>query len=120
MELYELTIKEAQEGLREKKFSSRELVESCLAQIKKLEPKLNAFITVCEKEALEEAERADEVLSQRPTTNDQRPLLGIPIALKDLYSTKDIRTTAASKVLSDYIPPYDATTVKKLKEAGGI
>lgn len=120
MELNELTIKEAQEGLRNKKFSSRELVKSCLAQIKKLEPKLNAFITVCEKEAIEQAKKADGILSQRLTTNDQRPLLGIPIALKDLYSTKGIKTTAASKVLDDYIPPYDATTVTKLKAAGAI
>ena len=59
MELYELTIKEAREELREKKFSSRELVSACLARIKKLEPKLNAFVTVCEEEALEDAKRMD-------------------------------------------------------------
>lgn len=113
MDLHQLTIKETQEGLRNKKFSSRELVKSCLAQIKKLEPKLNAFITVCEKEAMEQAKKADGILSQRP-------LLGIPIALKDLYSTKGIKTTAASKALDDYIPPYDATAVEKLKAAGAV
>lgn len=120
MQLNELTIKKAQEGLRNKKFSSRELVVSCLQRIKKLEPKLNAFITICEKGALEQATKADEILSQRPTANDQQPLLGIPIALKDLYSTKGIKTTAASKVLKNYIPPFDATVVRKLKDAGAI
>src|SRR3989338_6249553 len=102
MELYELTIKEAREELREKKFSSRELVSACLARIKKLEPKLNAFVTVCEEEALEDAKRMDG----RIKNGEDLPLLGIPIAIKDLFSTKNIRTTAASKVLDDYVPPY--------------
>lgn len=120
MELYELTIKEAQEGLKGNKFSSRELVEACLTRIKKLEPKLNAFITVCEKEAMEQAKSADNRIRNKELEDGDDDLLGIPIAFKDLYSTKDITTTAASKVLSDYIPPYDATVVKKLKEAGVI
>lgn len=120
MELNQLTIHEATDGLKGKKFSSFELVSACLARIKKLESKLNAFITVCEEEALEQAEKADETLSQGLKTKDQRPLLGIPLALKDLYSTKGIKTTAASRVLENYIPPYDATVVGKLKEAGAI
>ena len=113
MELNQLTIKEAKEGLKAKKFSSVELTRACLEQIKKYNSKLNAFITVCEEQALEEAKKADEQLNNYP-------LLGIPIALKDLYSTKGVLTTAASKVLKNYIPPYDATVVKKLKEAGAI
>lgn len=120
MELCELTIKEAREGLQNKKFSSRELVEACLGRIKKLEPKLNAFITVCEKEALGEAERADKILGRQKAEDGKSQLLGIPIAFKDLYSTKNIRTTAASRVLDDYIPVYDATAVAKLKAAGAI
>src|SRR3990167_974940 len=77
---------------------------------------LNAFITFCVKEALEEAKEAD----RRIKDEENFPLLGIPISLKDIYLTKGIRTTAASRVLDNYIPQYSATVVKKLKEAGGI
>ena len=65
MELHQLTIKEAQERLRTKKFSSLELVKSCLGRIKKLDSKINAFITVCEKEALEGAKKADKIISHQ-------------------------------------------------------
>ena len=116
MKLNELTIKEAKKGLKAKKFSSVELTKACLEQIKKYNKDLNAFIAVTEKEALEQAKKADELIS-----NDQDlPLLGIPIALKDLFSTKGVKTTAASKVLENYIPPFDATVVKKLKDAGAV
>ena len=120
MELNQLTIKEAQEGLGKKKFSSVELVRACLAQIKKNDEKINAFITVCEKETLQQAEETDELISKQETANSQTPLLGIPLGVKDLYLTKGIRSTAGSKVLDDYVPQYDATAVKRLKEAGAI
>jgi len=119
MSLNKLTIKEARDGLRQKKFSSLELTKACLEQIKKHNPTLNAFITVCEKEALETAKKSDELASQGDALKAM-PLLGIPIAFKDLFSTKGIKTTAASKVLNNYIPTYDATVVKKLKDAGAI
>ena len=92
-----------------------ELTSSCLEQIEKLNPEINAFITVSEL-ALDEARKADELRSN----NQELPLLGIPIALKDIYITKGLRTTAASNVLRDYIPQYDATVVRKLKEAGAV
>jgi len=117
MKLNQLTIKQAQEGLRNKKFSSVELTKACLEQIKKHNPSLNAFITVCEEDALESAKKADDLVSPGETL-EAKPLLGIPIALKDLFSTKGIKTTAGSKVLENYIPPYDATVVKKLKDVG--
>lgn len=116
MNLNQITIKEANKGLKSKKFSSFELVKACLEQIKKHDKNLNAFITVCEKEAFEQAKKADKTIAN----NDFLPLLGIPIALKDLFSTKGIKTTAGSKVLENYIPPYEATVVKKLKDAGAI
>jgi aspartyl-tRNA(Asn)/glutamyl-tRNA(Gln) amidotransferase subunit A len=114
MKLNFLTIKNAREGLKKKEFSSVNLVNACLEQIKQKD--LNAFITVCEKEALEQAEKADELIGD----GQKLPLLGIPIAAKDIYCTKGIRTTASSKVLKNYIPQYDATAIKKLKEAGAI
>lgn len=120
MELSQLTIQEAQEGLRQKKFSSVELVQACLTKIKELNSQLNAFITICEKEALKEAERADKAIYDTQYAIRHTPLLGIPVALKDLFCTKGIRTTAASKVLEDYVPVYDATAVRKFKEAGAI
>lgn len=116
--LNQLTIKEAQEGLKKKKFSSVELTKACLQQIKKHDKKINAFITVCEKQALAQAEKADEMMKQAKIS--EKTLLGIPIGIKDIYSTKGIRTTAGAKVLDNYIPVYDATAVKRLKEAGAV
>lgn len=119
MKLNELTIKDAKEGLKSKKFSSVELTKACLEQIKKHNRDLNAFITVTEKEALGQAKIADDLASQDQVLEAQ-PLLGIPIALKDIFSTKAIKTTAASNILKDYIPQYDATVVGKLKDAGAV
>lgn len=119
MKLNKLTIKEAGEGLKAKKFSSVEITKACLEQIKKHNKDLNAFITITEKEALEQARKADNLASQDQVLK-AKPLLGIPIALKDLFSTKGVKTTAASNVLRDYVPQYDATVVKKLKDAGAI
>ncbi|MEK7450714.1 MAG: Asp-tRNA(Asn)/Glu-tRNA(Gln) amidotransferase subunit GatA [Patescibacteria group bacterium] len=119
MKLNELTIKEAKEGLSKKEFSSVELTTACLRQIRKHNPSLNAFITITEKEALESAKKADDLASQGDAFKAS-PLLGIPITLKDLFSTKGIKTTAASKVLEDYVPTYDATVVSKLKDAGAV
>jgi len=116
MNLNQLTIKDAKEGLKAKKFSSIELTKACIEQIKKYNKDLSAFITITEKEALESAKKADELISNK----QDLPFLGIPVALKDLFSTKGIKTTAASNVLKDYVPEYDATVVRKLKDAGAV
>lgn len=116
MKLNELTIKQAREGLREKKFSSVELTKACLEQIKKHNKSLNAFITVTEKEALEQAKAADELISN----GQDLPLLGIPFSMKDVYLTKGIKTTAGSKVLESYIPVYSSTVYRKLIGAGAV
>ncbi|HVT01261.1 MAG TPA: Asp-tRNA(Asn)/Glu-tRNA(Gln) amidotransferase subunit GatA [Patescibacteria group bacterium] len=115
MKLNELTIKEARTGLKEKKFSSVELTQSYLDQIDRLNPDLNAFITINDK-AIEEAKEADKLIAD----GEDLPLLGIPLALKDIFMTKGIKTTAASNVLRDYVAQYDATAVTKLKNAGVI
>lgn len=116
MNLNELTIKEARIKLDAKEISAVELTKACLAQIKKLNPELNAVLTVCEDEALRQAELADA----RIENGESGSLLGIPYLCKDNIMAKGIRTTAASKILEKYIAPYDASVIKKLKEAGAI
>ncbi len=111
-----LTIKKAKEGLEKKQFSSVELTKACLEQIKKTEDKINAFVTVDGDKALSEAKTADEAIA----SGLRLPLLGIPIAIKDNFSTKDLKTTASSKLLDNYLPVYDATVVKKLKDSGMV
>ncbi len=121
MDIKSLTIAQAKKDLQEKKYSSVELTTAYLDRIEKLNPTLNAFITVSKAEALEQAKKADEQFSNLTIEQlSNYPLLGIPIALKDIYSTIGIRTTAGSTVLENYVPPFDATVVKKLKDAGTI
>jgi len=116
MKLNELTIKQAREGLDKKEFTSIELTVACLDVIKKENKKINAVLTVCEKEALEEAKKADERIARGEISE----LTGIPYLAKDNYLTKGVRMTAASKILENYIAPYDATVIKKLREAGAV
>ncbi len=110
-----LTIKTAQVKLTKKEVSSEELVKLCLNEIEKKD-NLNAFITVNKEGALRQAKFADQKIKD----GINLPLLGIPVAIKDLFLTKGLKTTAGSKVLENYIPQYDATVVKKLYEAGAI
>lgn len=116
MDIKHLTITKAKEALKNKEFSSVELTKTYLERIKTLEPKLNAFVTVTEEEALKNAKEADEKLAK----GEDLPLLGIPISVKDNFSTNGIRTTASSKVLDNYVPPFDSTVVAKLKAAGMV
>lgn len=116
MDLNGMTIKKAKEGLKEKKFSSVDLTKAYLERIKTVEPKVKAFVTVSEKEALKNAEAADKKIA----SGEDAPLLGIPLSVKDNFNTTGILTTASSNVLNNFIPPYDATVVKKLKEAGMV
>src|SRR5579872_3417233 len=105
MNIQSFTITNAKLGLQQKEFSSVELTKACLEQIRLHDKKLNAFITVTEKEALAQAKLADSLRA----TGTELPLLGIPVALKDLFLTKDIRVTAGAQVLSEYIGQYDGT-----------
>ncbi|MBI2594632.1 Asp-tRNA(Asn)/Glu-tRNA(Gln) amidotransferase subunit GatA, partial [Candidatus Curtissbacteria bacterium] len=109
-----LTIKEAAKLLTQKKIKAQELAHSALDRVSALNKKLNCFITISEDLALKQAEKVDTLISNNQQLN---PLAGIPIALKDIFSTNGIKTTAASKVLENYLPVYDATSVEKLKEA---
>lgn len=120
MNFNELTITEARKGLENKEFSSIELVSACLNRIKEVDSSVKAFVTVCEKVALEQACEADRQFIHEPSIINHLPLLGIPIAVKDNFCTKNIKTTASSNVLKNYVPVYDATVIRKLKEAGAI
>lgn len=116
MDLNKLTITEAREKLDKQEISSRQLTEACLAQISDLNNELKACLSVCEAEALEAAEAADG----RIRSGERGLLLGIPYLAKDNLMTKGLKTTAASKILENYFAPYDATVIKKLKDAGAV
>ncbi len=116
MELFELTISDLHERLKRKDVSSVEATKSFLARIEATDAKVNAFITVTADEALASAAEADRLIA----SGRIEPLTGIPLALKDIFVTKGIRTTCASKILANYIPPYDATSWLKLKGQGAV
>ncbi|MFA5947973.1 MAG: Asp-tRNA(Asn)/Glu-tRNA(Gln) amidotransferase subunit GatA [Candidatus Gracilibacteria bacterium] len=116
-ELNKLKIGEVAKGLREKKFSSEEITRACLDKIKKDNKELNAFITVSEESAIAEAKAVDKKFK----SGEELPVLaGIPAAIKDLISTKGVKTTCASPFLKDFVPPYDATVIEKLKANGMV
>lgn len=115
MNLNELTIEQAAEGLRSKKFSSVDLTNACLARIKERNPKINAFITVNEG-ALAEAKKADELIA----SGKAQLLTGIPFAVKDAICTEGVRSTGSAKILDNYVPPFEATVIRKIREQGGV
>ncbi|MBI4050124.1 MAG: Asp-tRNA(Asn)/Glu-tRNA(Gln) amidotransferase subunit GatA [Candidatus Doudnabacteria bacterium] len=115
MQLHELTIIEAAEGLKNKQFSSVELTRFYLDRIEKYNPQLNVFLSISEK-AFERAGAADEKLAR----GEAGPLVGIPVAIKDNMVIAGEKTTAASKMLENYTAPYTATAVKKLESAGAV
>lgn len=116
MEITNLTLTDILKKLQDKSISSVDLTKAYLERIKKLNSELNIYLTIDEENAILHAKDADKKRLKGATL----PLLGVPFALKDLFLTKGLRTTASSMVLENYIPPYDATVVKKLKEAGAI
>jgi aspartyl-tRNA(Asn)/glutamyl-tRNA(Gln) amidotransferase subunit A len=116
MKFNQLTIKQAQEKLEKKEITSVELTEACIKRIKEVDAKVKACLTVCEEEALKWARDADH----RRENGESGELLGIPYIAKDNIMTKGIRTTAASKILENYIAPYDATIIERLKKAGAV
>ena len=116
MELFELTIHELSDLLRKGEVSSVEATRSVLSRIEAVEPQVNAFITVTGEEALAAAAAADRQIAAGSTA----PLAGIPLALKDIFLTRGIRTTCASKILDNFVPPYDATSWARLKEQGAV
>lgn len=117
MNLESLTLHELSGKLKKRDVSSEELIQATLRRIADTEDRVHSYITLCNETALAEAKRADERLK---TEKEPSPLLGIPIALKDIFLAREVLTTCASKILANFIPPYDSTTVKKLNEAGAV
>lgn len=116
MELNRLTIHELRKKLKEGETTSVEITESVFNRINAVEDKIHSFITLMKDSAFEEAQKADKAIQE----GNMGLLTGIPIALKDLLCTKGVRTTCGSHILENFIPPYDSTVVKKLREAGGV
>ena len=116
MSLTDLSLVAAQDGLRRKDFSARELTQAHLDAIAALNGRLNAFITVMDKEALAQADAADAALSRA----EEKPLTGIPLAIKDLFCTEGVRTTAGSRILDPFIPGYESTVSANLRRDGAI
>jgi aspartyl-tRNA(Asn)/glutamyl-tRNA(Gln) amidotransferase subunit A len=117
MSLAALTLDDAGKRLRKREFSSLELTEAVFQRIAASDDKIHAYLTIVRDAALEQARQADERLKQDSGIS---PLLGIPIAVKDNFLTCGLRTTCASKILGEFIPPYDAATVQKLRAAGAV
>src|SRR5438874_2414227 len=112
-----MTLEAAAEAVRARRLSPTSLVEACLARIEMLEPRLNAFITVTAALAREQAREAEREIA---AGRYKGPLHGIPVAVKDLFATSGIRTTAGSRILAKWVPSEDATVVRRLREAGAV
>ncbi|WP_461395542.1 amidase, partial [Deferrisoma sp.] len=116
MELLGMTVRRLRGLLDRGEVTSEEITRAYLDRIEALNPKLNAYITVTPELALEMARAADA----RIRAGEAGPLTGIPVGLKDLLVTKGVRTTCASRILENFVPPYDGTAVARLREAGAV
>ena len=115
--LYKLTLKEASDKLEKGEITSLDLTTSVFDRIDEVELKVEAFITITKELALKQAKESDARRAERSALS---PIDGVPVAVKDLFCTKGIRTTAASKILDNFIPEYESTATKKLLDAGAV
>jgi len=111
------TVAGVREALQAKKVSARELTEEFYARIDSRNPELNAFLTLCPERAYAQADRVDAGISHGATLP---PLAGVPVAIKDVLSTRGVRTTCGSRILENYVPAYDATAIERLEAAGAV
>ncbi len=117
MKLTDLTITQAHQGLKKKEFSALELCKSYLDKIKERDREIFAFLTINTEKALSQAKKIDDLILQK---REIPQLAGIPCAIKDNILLEDVKCTAGSKILENYIAPYDATVIKKLKEQAAV
>lgn len=116
MSLIDLSLSEALEKLRAREISAHELTQTYLERIQQVEPAVNAYLTVVAERAIAQAKAADE----RRSKGEDGPLLGIPLGIKDVLTTEGVPTTAASRILEGFVPPYTATSVQRLFDAGAV
>src|SRR5207237_1055592 len=117
MELKSLTIDDARSALQQRKFNATSLAEAFYAKIQTDDPKIGAYLTLSKERALAKAAEIDKLAEK----GERLPVLGgVPVAIKDVMVTKGVRTTAGSKILGNYVPPYDCTAVSRLEAAGAI
>ena len=117
MEIVGLTIEKLHKALKNKEFTVTELCQTTFERIEKINPKLNAFLTLNQEKALAKAKHLDQELSE---SQELSPLFGVTIAVKDNICTEGLRTTCGSKILENFIPPYSATVIERLNNAGAI
>src|ERR1700683_5015655 len=117
MEIRPLTISQIRDGLLARRFSAVELAQETLRFAEAHNPATNAYLLFSPERALAAAARVDEQIARG---DDPGPLAGVPVAVKDVILTKGLRTTCASKLLAEYVPPYDASAIVRLEEAGGV
>jgi aspartyl-tRNA(Asn)/glutamyl-tRNA(Gln) amidotransferase subunit A len=121
LELYQLSVSQARTQLEKGEISSVDLTRAVLDRIEAIDPRVHAYLTVIPDRALEQAKQADAQWSTHRRDQSPAPaLLGIPMAIKDEICTRGVRTTAGSKILNNFVPPYDAAVMEKLNAAGGI
>jgi aspartyl-tRNA(Asn)/glutamyl-tRNA(Gln) amidotransferase subunit A len=112
-----LTIDQIRAAIAEHKTTASAVVDEFYARIRREDPSIGAFLTLCEERAQAQAERIDEFAAEgKPLP----PLAGVPVAIKDVMVTRDVRTTAGSKILENFVPPYDCTAVARLEAAGAV
>src|SRR5436190_18433512 len=117
MDIPSLTIDRVRHGLLSREFSAAELTVEALRFAQAENPKTNAYLHFCPERAMAAAKRVDDSIARG---EDPGALAGVPIAVKDVIVTKGVKTTCGSRMLAEYIPPYDATAVTRIEEAGGV
>src|SRR3954468_19573409 len=116
MDLSSLTIDAARSAVQAREITAFALAEAHYARIQKEDGQIGAFLTLSRERALEQADRVDRMAAEGKSLP---PLAGVPVGIKDVMSTRGVRTTAGSKILEKYVPPYDCTAVARLDAAGG-